>query len=80
MTRGILRPIGRKVTYTYTDENFRIIGQARSSIHLSVLESVYINIFLRERVTEWLRRRTRKPKVSERPRFESRAGQFGSCP
>ena len=27
---------------TYTDENFRIIGQARSSFHLSVLESVYI--------------------------------------
>ena len=26
----------------YTDENFRIIGQARSSFHLSVLESVYI--------------------------------------
>ena len=28
---------------TYVDENFRIIGQARSSFHLSVLESVYIN-------------------------------------
>ena len=27
---------------TYTDENFRIIGQARSSFYLSVLESVYI--------------------------------------
>ena len=27
---------------TYTDNNFRIIGQARSSFHLSVLESVYI--------------------------------------
>ena len=27
---------------TYTDENFRIIGQARSSLHLSALESVYI--------------------------------------
>ena len=27
---------------TYTDDNFRIIGQARLSIHLSVLESVYI--------------------------------------
>ena len=26
----------------YTDDNFRIIGQARSSFHLSVLESVYI--------------------------------------
>ena len=26
---------------TYTDDNFRIIGQARSSFHLSVLESVY---------------------------------------
>ena len=25
---------------TYTDDNFRIIGQARSSFHLSVLESV----------------------------------------
>ena len=27
---------------TYTDDRFRIIGQARSSFHLSVLESVYI--------------------------------------
>ena len=27
---------------TYTDNNFRIIGQARSSFYLSVLESVYI--------------------------------------
>ena len=27
---------------TYTDENFRIIRQARSSFHLSVLESVFI--------------------------------------
>ena len=27
---------------TYTDNNFRIIGQARSSFHFSVLESVYI--------------------------------------
>ena len=27
---------------TYSDDNFRIIGQARSSLHLSVLESVYI--------------------------------------
>ena len=27
---------------TYTDDNFRIIEQARSSFHLSVLESVYI--------------------------------------
>ena len=27
---------------TYTDDNFRIIGQARSYFHLSVLESVYI--------------------------------------
>ena len=27
---------------TYTDDNFRIIGQARSSFNLSVLESVYI--------------------------------------
>ena len=27
---------------TYTDDNFRIIGQVRSSFHLSVLESVYI--------------------------------------
>ena len=26
---------------TYTDDKFRIIGQARSSFHLSVLESVY---------------------------------------
>ena len=29
-------------TKTYTDDNFRIIGQARLSFHLSVLESVYI--------------------------------------
>ena len=29
-------------TKTYTDDNFRIIGQARSSFHLCVLESVYI--------------------------------------
>ena len=27
---------------TYTDGNFRIIGQARSFFHLSVLEPVYI--------------------------------------
>ena len=27
---------------TYSDDNFRIVGQARSSFHLSVLESVYI--------------------------------------
>ena len=27
---------------TYTDDNFRIIGQARSSFHLSVFKSVYI--------------------------------------
>ena len=27
----------------YTDDNFRIIGPARSSFHLSALESVYIN-------------------------------------
>ena len=27
---------------TYSDDNFRIIGQARSSFHLSVLESVSI--------------------------------------
>ena len=27
---------------TYTEENFRIIRQARSPVHLSVLESVYI--------------------------------------
>ena len=26
----------------YTDDNFRIIGQARSSFHLGVLKSVYI--------------------------------------
>ena len=29
-------------TKTYTDDIFRIIGQARSSFHLGVLESVYI--------------------------------------
>ena len=27
---------------TYTNDNFRIIGQARSSFHLGILESVYI--------------------------------------
>ena len=27
---------------TYTDDNFRIIGQARSSLYLGALESVYI--------------------------------------
>ena len=27
---------------TYTDKNVQIIGQARSSFHLSALESVYI--------------------------------------
>ena len=27
---------------TYSDDNFRTIGQARSSFYLSVLESVYI--------------------------------------
>ena len=27
---------------TYTDDNFRIIGEARSPFHFSVLESVYI--------------------------------------
>ena len=33
---------------TYTNDNFRIIGHARSSFHLSVLESVYIkSIFLK---------------------------------
>ena len=31
-----------KCAKTYTDDNFRIIGQARSPFHLSVLESVYI--------------------------------------
>ena len=29
-------------TKTYTDDNFRITGQARSSFYLNVLESVYI--------------------------------------
>ena len=29
-------------TITYTVDNFRIIGQGKSSFHLSVLESVYI--------------------------------------
>ena len=29
---------------TYTDDNFRIIGQARSSFHLGVLESVYTRL------------------------------------
>ena len=27
---------------TYTDDNFRVISQARSSFHLGILESVYI--------------------------------------
>ena len=34
---------------TYTDDNFRIIGQARLSLHFRVLESAYIktlNLFL----------------------------------
>ena len=40
-------PIGQQLianpecVKTHTDDNFRIIGQARSSFHLSVLESVY---------------------------------------
>ena len=39
--------IGHRITNpecakTYTDDNFRITGQARSSFHLGVLESVYI--------------------------------------
>ena len=29
---------------TYSNDNFGISGEARSSFHLSVLESVYINI------------------------------------
>ena len=37
-----LFPDARGHAKTYTDDNFRIIGQARSSFHLSVLESVYI--------------------------------------
>ena len=32
----------RECAKTYTDDNCRIIGQARSSFHLCVLESVYI--------------------------------------
>ena len=39
MCRNIGNPECAK---TYTDDNFRIIWQARSSFHLSVLESVYI--------------------------------------
>ena len=35
----ITNPEGAK---TYTDDNFRIIGQVRSSFHLGVLESIYI--------------------------------------
>ena len=31
-----------RMRQTYTDDNFRIIGQARSLFHLGVLESVYI--------------------------------------
>ena len=32
----------QECTKTYTDDNYRIIWQARSSFHLGVLESVYI--------------------------------------
>ena len=32
-------------TKTYTDDNFRIIGQTRSSFHLGVFESFYIKTF-----------------------------------
>ena len=35
----ITNPVCAKI---YTDDNFRIIGQARSSFHLGILESVYI--------------------------------------
>ena len=43
----VISHVFRRVTchvsrVTYTDDNFRIIGQARSSCHISVLESVYI--------------------------------------
>ena len=38
----VVRPTYRASHQTYTDDNFRIIGQARSSFHLGVLESVYI--------------------------------------
>ena len=32
-------------TKTYTDDNFWVIGQARPSFHLSILESVYIKTY-----------------------------------
>ena len=44
-------------TKTYTDVNFWIIGQARSSFHLSVLESVYItthNLTLCKQINSFL--------------------------
>ena len=49
-------------TKTYSDENFRIIGQARSSFHLSVLESVYI--------------KTQNPVVCKRKEFIISLGLF----
>ena len=36
------RKVTERLTEIYTDDNFRIIGQARSSFYLSILESVYI--------------------------------------
>ena len=46
----------------YTDDNFRIIGQARSSFHLSVLASVYI--------------KTRSPVLCRRKEFVFSLGLF----
>ena len=43
---------------TYTDDNFRVIGQGRSSFHLSVLESVYIKtqnpVLCKQKVSSFL--------------------------
>ena len=41
---GCKLAIGQHLTTNpeYTDDNFRVMGQASSSFHLSVLESVYI--------------------------------------
>ena len=47
---------------TYTDDSFRITGQAKSSFHLSVLESVYI--------------KTQNPVLCKQKEFISSLGLF----
>ena len=47
---------------TFPDDNFRIVGQARSSFHISVLESVYI--------------KTQNPTLCKRKDFISSLGLF----